>query len=111
MAADSGWYAQVTMTASAGAGFMTYAMLTSPAAGKPPDPHRPDRDSRRSATVGSDADGRYSYTNGDTELYGLLGIEGTTYQIGFDTVAKLLGDVSGKTFLDFGCGTGRSARS
>ena len=60
--------------------------------------------------MGSDADGRYSYTDGNAELYGLLGIEGTTYQIGFDAVAKLLGDVSGKAFLDFGCGTGRSAR-
>jgi SAM-dependent methyltransferase len=60
--------------------------------------------------VGSHADGRYSYTDGNAELYGLLGIEGTTYRIGFDAVAKLLGDVSGKTFLDFGCGTGRSAR-
>jgi SAM-dependent methyltransferase len=60
--------------------------------------------------VRSDADGRYSYTDGNAELYGLLGIEGTTYRIGFDAVAKLLGDVSGKAFLDFGCGTGRSAR-
>jgi glyoxylase-like metal-dependent hydrolase (beta-lactamase superfamily II)/SAM-dependent methyltransferase len=60
--------------------------------------------------MGSDADGRYSYTDGNAELYGSLGIEGTTYQIGFDAVATLLGDIRGKTFLDFGCGTGRSAR-
>jgi ubiquinone/menaquinone biosynthesis C-methylase UbiE len=60
--------------------------------------------------VGSETDGWYSYTDGTAELYGLLGIEGTTYQIGFDAVAKLLGDITGKTFLDFGCGTGRSAR-
>jgi SAM-dependent methyltransferase len=60
--------------------------------------------------MGSDADGRYRYTDGNAELYGSLGIEGTTYQIGFDGVAKLLGDITGKTFLDFGCGTGRSAR-
>ena len=53
---------------------------------------------------------RYSYTGGDAERYGSLGIEGTTYQIGFDAVAKLLGDITGRTFLDFGCGTGRSAR-
>ena len=57
--------------------------------------------------MGSDAGGRYSYTDGNAELYGSLGIEGTTYQIGFDAVAELLGDISGKTFLDFGCGTGR----
>ncbi len=54
--------------------------------------------------------GRYRYTDGNAELYGSLGIEGTTYQIGFDTVAELLGDITGRTFLDFGCGTGRSAR-
>jgi SAM-dependent methyltransferase len=60
--------------------------------------------------MGSDADGRYSYTNDNAELYGSLGIDGTTYQIGFDAVAKLLGDISGKAFLDFGCGAGRSAR-
>jgi predicted RNA methylase len=59
--------------------------------------------------MGSDTDGRYSYTDGNAELYRSLGIEGTTYQIGFDAVGKLLGDITGKTFLDFGCGTGRSA--
>jgi SAM-dependent methyltransferase len=60
--------------------------------------------------VGSDAGGRYRYTDANAELYGSFGVEGTTYQIGFDAVARLLGDVRGKTFLDFGCGTGRSAR-
>jgi len=60
--------------------------------------------------MGSDAEGRYSYTHGNAELYGSLGIAGTTYQIGFDAVAELLGDITGKTFLDFGCGAGRSAR-
>ncbi len=60
--------------------------------------------------MGSDASGWYRYTDANTELYGSLGIEGTTYQIGFDAVAKLLGDIRGKTFLDFGCGTGRSVR-
>ncbi len=60
--------------------------------------------------MGSDAGSRYRYTGGNAALYGSLGIEGTTYQIGFDAVAELLGDITGKTFLDFGCGTGRSAR-
>jgi SAM-dependent methyltransferase len=60
--------------------------------------------------MGSDAGGRYNYTDGNAGLYGLLGIEGTTYQIGFDAVAELLGDITATTFLDFGCGTGRSAR-
>jgi SAM-dependent methyltransferase len=60
--------------------------------------------------VGSTAGGRYSYTDGNAALYRLLGIEGTTYQVGFDAAAKRLGNIAGKTFLDFGCGTGRSAR-
>jgi ubiquinone/menaquinone biosynthesis C-methylase UbiE len=60
--------------------------------------------------MGSDAGGRYRYTRANAEAYGSFGIEGTTYQIGFDAVAELLGDISGKTFLDFGCGAGRSAR-
>jgi SAM-dependent methyltransferase len=65
---------------------------------------------RRPKIMGSDADGRYAYMDGNAELYGSLGIEGTTYQIGFDAVAGLLGDIAGRTFLDFGCGAGRSAR-
>jgi predicted RNA methylase len=60
--------------------------------------------------MGSDADGRHAYTDGSAELYGSLGIEGTTYQIGLDAAAELLGDITGTTFLDFGCRTGRSAR-
>jgi SAM-dependent methyltransferase len=60
--------------------------------------------------MGSDAGGRYRYTGANAELYGSFGVEGTTYQIGFDAVAELLGDIRAKTFLDFGCGTGRSAR-
>jgi SAM-dependent methyltransferase len=60
--------------------------------------------------MGSDAGGRYRYTDANAELYGSFGVEGTTYQIGFDAVAELLGDIRAKTFLDFGCGTGRSAR-
>ena len=58
----------------------------------------------------ADTGGRYRYTDASAELYGSFGIEGTTYQIGFDAVAKLLGDIGSRTFLDFGCGTGRSAR-
>ena len=51
---------------------------------------------------------RHRYTAASARLYGSIGIEGTTYQIGFDAVRELLGDISGQTFLDFGCGTGRS---
>jgi SAM-dependent methyltransferase len=60
--------------------------------------------------MGSDTGDRYRYTGANAEAYGSFGIEGTTYQIGFDAVAELLGDISGKVFLDFGCGAGRSAR-
>ena len=60
--------------------------------------------------MGSAAGGRYSYTAGNARLCGSLGIEGTTYQIGFDAVRELLGPIKGKIFLDFGCGAGRSAR-
>jgi SAM-dependent methyltransferase len=59
--------------------------------------------------MGPDSGGRYRYTGVNAEAYGSFGIVGTTYQIGFDAVAELLGDISGKTFLDFGCGAGRSA--
>lgn len=59
--------------------------------------------------MGSAAGGRYSYTADNARLYGSLGIEGTTYQIGFDAVRELLGPIEAKIFLDFGCGAGRSA--
>lgn len=52
---------------------------------------------------------RYSYACGTAELYDTLGIVGMTYEIGFDAVRRALGDIRGRTFLDFGCGTGRSA--
>ncbi len=59
--------------------------------------------------MGADSGGRYSYTSGGAEFYGALGIEGTTYEIGFEAVRLTLGDIQGQVFLDFGCGTGRSA--
>jgi SAM-dependent methyltransferase len=52
--------------------------------------------------------GRYRYAAGNAKLYASLGIEGTTYQIGFDAVRDLLGPVEGQILLDFGCGAGRS---
>ncbi len=59
--------------------------------------------------MGSDCGGRFSYASGGAELYASLGIEGTTYEIGFEAVRQALGDIQGKVFLDFGCGAGRSA--
>jgi len=59
--------------------------------------------------MGPDAGDRYSYTPSGAKIYGTLGIEGTTYEIGYDCVRESLGDgIAGKTFLDFGCGAGRS---
>jgi SAM-dependent methyltransferase len=59
--------------------------------------------------MGSDCGGRFSYASGGAELYASLGIEGTTYEIGFEAVRRALGDIRGQVFLDFGCGAGRSA--
>jgi len=60
--------------------------------------------------MGADPDGRYySYTRGGAELYDALGINGTTYEIGFEAVRLALGSIQGEVFLHFGCGTGRSA--
>lgn len=47
----------------------------------------------------------------DTEtasLYASLGIEGTTYQPGFDAVREEARALNGQKALDFGCGAGRS---
>jgi len=49
------------------------------------------------------------YSSGRADMYDSLGIRGTTYEIGFDAVAAVLGDLRGKVLLDFGSGTGRSA--
>lgn len=48
------------------------------------------------------------YDAASAELYATLGIEGTTYEASFDAAREMLGDLSGKRCLDFGCGTGRS---
>lgn len=50
------------------------------------------------------------YTGDQASAYGAIGIDQTTYQIGFDAVAGLLGELDGQTFLDFGSGAGRSAQ-
>ena len=59
--------------------------------------------------MGSDAGGPYRYSADGAKIYGTLGIEGTTYEIGYACVRESLGDgIAGKAFLDFGCGAGRS---
>ena len=52
----------------------------------------------------------YKYSQNNAETYGKLGIKGTTYESGFNETKRLLGDLSGKTVLDFGCGAGRTAK-
>jgi ubiquinone/menaquinone biosynthesis C-methylase UbiE len=52
----------------------------------------------------------YQYTPANAKTYNTLGIKGTTYQLGFDEVSTILGDLHGKVALDFGTGTGRTAR-
>jgi ubiquinone/menaquinone biosynthesis C-methylase UbiE len=51
---------------------------------------------------------KYSPENANT--YSQLGVIGTTYEMGFHALSAILGDLEGKTALDFGTGTGRSAR-
>jgi SAM-dependent methyltransferase len=59
--------------------------------------------------MGPDNGGRYSYTPAGAKIYSTFGIEGTSYEIGYDCVRQLLdGNISGEIFLDFGCGAGRS---
>ena len=53
---------------------------------------------------------RVSYTSGSAQSYGTLGIAGTTYEIGFAAARRLLGQVEGAVFLDFGSGAGRSSQ-
>ena len=53
---------------------------------------------------------KYIYTPTDATSYSDLGIQGTTYQMAYEEVARMLGNLSGKKVLDFGSGTGRSSR-
>ncbi len=50
------------------------------------------------------------YSPEDARIYSQLEVIGTTYEISFNEVGRLLGNLQGKTVLDFGTGTGRSAR-
>jgi len=47
-------------------------------------------------------------SNFSLDIYKKIGIEGT-YKIGFDYLKKLIGDISNKKILDYGCGNGRSS--
>lgn len=52
---------------------------------------------------------RIVYTPDAARSYGTLGIAGTTYEIGFAAVRRLLTRAKGSVFLDFGAGAGRSS--
>lgn len=52
----------------------------------------------------------YQYSSNNAETYSKLGIKGTTYESGFEETKRILGDLKGKTALDFGCGAGRTAK-
>jgi ubiquinone/menaquinone biosynthesis C-methylase UbiE len=51
----------------------------------------------------------YTYSPEQATAYSQLGIAGTTYEISFKEMSRL-GHFQGKTILDFGTGTGRTAR-
>jgi ubiquinone/menaquinone biosynthesis C-methylase UbiE len=52
----------------------------------------------------------HTYSPENAHTYSQLGVIGTTYEISFNELSKMLGNLQGKTILDFGTGTGRSAR-
>lgn len=52
----------------------------------------------------------YKYSPEGASNYSQFGVVGTTYEVSFHELTRLLGDVQGKTVLDYGTGTGRSAR-
>lgn len=49
------------------------------------------------------------YSTGAARIYNSIGIAGSTYEIGYREVARILGDLQGQVFLDYGSGAGRSA--
>lgn len=51
-----------------------------------------------------------NYTAHSASLYSTIGIQGSTYEIGFRQAQEMLGEVGGRVYLDLGTGTGRSAR-
>src|ERR1700722_13375606 len=52
----------------------------------------------------------YHYSPENARIYSQLEIVGTTYEISFNEVKRFLGNLQGRTVLDFGTGTGRSTR-
>ncbi len=53
---------------------------------------------------------KYKYQPENAETYRDLGIKNTSYEMAFSEAKRMLGNIQGKSFLDFGSGTGRSSR-
>ncbi len=53
---------------------------------------------------------KYEYKPENAMSYGEIGIEGTSYNLAFCETKRMLGDIRGQKFLDFGSGAGRSAK-
>jgi ubiquinone/menaquinone biosynthesis C-methylase UbiE len=51
----------------------------------------------------------YKYSPENAKLYSDLGVVGTSYEISFNEMRRMMGNLHGKTALDYGTGTGRSA--
>ena len=51
-----------------------------------------------------------TYSKAGALSYASLSIRGTTYEIGFTSVERALGDIKGHVYSDFGCGAGRSTQ-
>jgi len=52
----------------------------------------------------------YKYSPENAAIYGKLGVIGTTYEVSFNEMARVLGEISGGRVLDYGCGAGRSTQ-
>ncbi|MBI5123254.1 class I SAM-dependent methyltransferase [Candidatus Roizmanbacteria bacterium] len=52
----------------------------------------------------------YVYSKQNAKIYSQLSVIGTTYEVYFNEVKNILGNLSGKKILDFGTGAGRSAQ-
>ena len=52
----------------------------------------------------------YQYSEENAKTYSKLGIQGTTYEPGFNEARKIFGDLTDKIALDFGTGAGRTAQ-
>ncbi|OIP97743.1 hypothetical protein AUK40_02625 [Candidatus Wirthbacteria bacterium CG2_30_54_11] len=55
------------------------------------------------------AGNHFHYSKKNAIAYQTLGIDGTSYEFPYREAERILGDLKGQKWLDFGCGTGRSS--